>query len=180
MRLLPPALLAALLLSACAPQGLKPPADYALSGAIAGDWRAGANLRLALVGTGVPVAVTRNSNRPQNVVPTGPGAWTYGFDLPNIPNVAGVYQVVAFDDTNNDAQINLGEPLARNRQWLVFSPAAGTSAPISIPEWLPGGGGELLPEMNVSRGWNVYDAAQGVGDGNPRPVTRVGNYDLRR
>ena len=177
--LLPAALLLSLTLAACGQQEVKAPADYALSGTIGGDWGTAPRLRLALVGTGVPVAVTNNSGIAQNVVSAGATSWQYGFDLPGIPGLAGVYQVVAFDDANNDAKFTLGETVARNRLWLVFSPAGGTFGPLDLPESWPGGG-ELLPEMTVSRGWNLYDRSQALGDGNPRAVTKITGYDISR
>lgn len=177
--LLPAALLLPLILAACGQQEVKAPADYALSGTIGGDWGASPRLRLALVGTGVPVAVTNDSGIAQNVVSSGVNTWQYGFDLPGIPGVAGVYQVVAFDDANNDARLTLGETVARNRLWLIFSPAAGTFGPLDLPESWPGGG-ELLPQMTVSRGWNVYDRSVALGDGNPRSVGKITNYDISR
>lgn len=178
--LLPAALLLPLILAACGQAEVKAPADYALSGTLAGDWGASPRLRLALVGTGVPVAVTNNSGIAQNVVGAGANTWQYGFDLPNIPGVAGVYQVVAFDDANNDARLTLGETVARNRLWLVFSPSDGTFGPLELPDTWPGGGAEVLPEMTVSRGWNLFDRSQPAGGANPRPVTKVTGYDISR
>ncbi|CAM3506475.1 hypothetical protein [Deinococcus frigens] len=179
-KLLPGFLLFPLTLAACGQQGVKAPADYPLSGSLGGDWGSSPKLRLALVGTGVPVAVTNDSAVAQNVVSTGVNTWQYGFDLPNIPGVAGVYQVVAYDDANNDARLSLGETVARNRLWLVFSPAGGTFGPFELPDNWPGGGAELLPEMKVTRGWNLYDRSQTLGDGNPRPVTKITGYDISR
>ncbi|GGL70401.1 hypothetical protein GCM10010840_05610 [Deinococcus aerolatus] len=173
-------LLLPLILAACGQQEVKAPADYALSGTIGGDWGASPRLRLALVGTGVPVAVTNNSGIAQNVVSAGVNTWQYGFDLPNIPGVAGVYQVVAFNDANNDARLTLGETVARNRLWLVFSPADGTFGPLELPENWPGDETELLPEMTVSRGWNLYDRSAVLGNGNPRSVTKITGYDISR
>lgn len=173
------ALLLPLTLAACGQQTVKAPADYALSGTIGGDWGASPRLRLALVGTGVPVAVTSDSGVAQNVVGTGTNTWQYGFDLPGLPGVAGVYQVVAFDDANNDARLTLGETVARNRLWLIFSPAGGTFGPLDLPASWPGGG-ELLPQMTVSRGWNVYDRSAALGDGNPRAASKITDYDISR
>ncbi|MDV6374094.1 hypothetical protein [Deinococcus arenicola] len=181
MRLSLPALvLLPLALAACGKQQVKPPADYALSGQIAGNWGASPQLRLALVGTGVPIAVTNNSAVAQNVVSSGANAWNFGFDLPGIPSIAGVYQVVAFDDANNDAKFNLGETVARNRLWLIFSPAGGTFGPLKLPDTWPGGSAELLPAMTVSRGWNVYDQSQALGGGNPRAFTTLADYNISR
>ena len=174
------ALLLPLALAACGRAEVKAPAEYPLSGQIAGDWGAAPKLRLALVGTGVPVAVTNDSAIGQNVVAAGANTWQYGFDLPGLPNVAGVYQVVVFDDANNDARLNLGEPVARNRLWLVFSPLGGTFGPVNVPDSWPGGGAEVLPEMTVSRGWNLYDRGRALGEANPRAVTRITGYDLSR
>lgn len=174
------ALLLPLTLAACGQQGVKVPADYALSGSLGGDWGTSPKLRLALVGSGVPVAVTNDSTIAQNVVSTAANSWQYGFDLPNIPGVAGVYQVVAYDDANNDARLSLGETVARNRQWLVFSPAGGTFGPFELPDNWPGGGTELLPQMTVSRGWNLYDRSQALGDANPRAVGKITGYDISR
>lgn len=180
--LLLPTILLSLTLAACDKQEVKPPADYPLSGTLTGDWSAAKHLRLALVGTGLPVLVTTNSNIGQNIVPspTTVNVWNFGFQLPARPNAFGVYQVVAFDDANNDAKINLGEPIARNKQWLVYSAVSGTTKAVTIPEFLPGGGQELLPAMTVSSGWNVYDSTQPLGVNNPRPVTTITGYDIAR
>ncbi|MVN85929.1 hypothetical protein GO986_04040 [Deinococcus sp. HMF7620] len=178
MRAALPALLLLSLLSACRPQEVRPPDAYALSGTIAGDWGAAPRLRLALVGTGVPVAVTNTSAIGQNVVSSGPNTWQFGFDLPGIPAVTGVYQVIAFDDANNNARYDVGETFARNRQWLVYSPVSGTVDTVEIPEFL--GGGELLPAMTVTRGWNLYDRSVALGAGNPSPFTRLTSYTLSR
>lgn len=180
--LLAPLVLSALSLAACARQDVKAPADYPLAGSLSGNWGASPRLRLALVGTGIPVAVSTNSAIAQNVVSTGTNTWSFGFDLPSppLPNVAGVYQVVAFDDANNDASLTLGEPVARNRQWLVYSPLGGSFAAVDIPEFLPGQGAELLPAMTVARGWNLLDRSQPMGAANPRAVTKVSGYDISR
>ncbi|WP_309572921.1 hypothetical protein [Deinococcus sp.] len=176
-----PAVLPALILAACGQPAVKAPADYRLSGALAGDWGASPHLRLALVGTGVPVAVSTNSAIAQNVVEKGDGTWAFGFDLPSppLPNVAGVYQVVAFDDTNNDARLSLGETFARNRQWLVYSPVSGTVPAVSIPDFLPGES-EGLPELTVSAGWNVYDRSQALSATNPHAASKITGYDISR
>ena len=174
------ALLLPLTLAACGRDEVKAPADYALSGTISGDWGASPRLRLALIGGGVPIAATNRSDIAQHAVSTGVNTWQYGFDLPGVPNVVGVYQVVAYDDANNDATFNLGEPVARNRLWLVFSPKSGTYGPFNVPQDWPGGGTELLPEMTVSQGWNVYDRSQALGKGNPRAASKITGYDISR
>jgi hypothetical protein len=178
---LPIVVLPALLLGACAQPSVKAPAEYPLSGVLGGGWGTSPHLRLALVGSGFPVAVSTNSAVGQNVVDRGDGTWAFGFDLPSppLPNVAGVYQVVAFDDANNDARLSLGEPFARNRQWLVYSPVRATLPALSIPDFLPGVN-EGLPELTVSAGWNVYDRAQPLGADNPRGVQTVTGYDISR
>ncbi|PTA68643.1 hypothetical protein [Deinococcus arcticus] len=165
-------------LTACRPQEVRPPEAYALSGTIAGDWGQSPRLRLALVGTGVPVAVTNTSTIDQNIVSTGVNSWAYGFDLPTIPSVAGVYQVIVFDDSNNNARFDAGEAFARNRQWLVFSPLDANLDAISIPEYL--GGAEVLPAMSVKRGWNLYDKTQPLGSGNPSHFEKLSTYVLSR
>ncbi|MBB5376167.1 hypothetical protein HNQ07_001624 [Deinococcus metalli] len=182
MRLLawPALLLPGLLLAACSQPAVKAPDDYRLSGTLGGDWGSSPHLRLALVGTGFPVAVSMNSAIAQNVVADG-GTWAFGFDLPSppLPNVAGVYQVVAFDDSNNDARLSVGEPFARNRQWLVYSPVSGTMPAVTIPDFLPGEN-EGLPALTVSAGWNVYDRAQALSATNPRGVSKITGYDISR
>lgn len=181
MRLFPALMLPALLLAACGQTSVKAPSDYRLSGTLAGEWGTSPRPRLALVGTGVPVAVSTNSTVAQNVVDNGNDTWLYGFDLPNtpLPNVAGVYQVVAFNDTNNDARLNIGETVARNRQWLIYSPVSTTTQPITIPDFLPGEN-EGLPALTVSAGWNLYDRSQGPSATNPRGVQTITGYDISR
>ncbi|WP_295814958.1 hypothetical protein [uncultured Deinococcus sp.] len=181
MRLFPALLFPALLLAACGQTSVKAPAEYRLSGTLGGDWGSSPRLRLALVGTGFPVAVSTNSSIAQNVVESGAGTWTYGFELPNtpLPNVAGVYQVVAFNDANNDARPNIGETVARNRQWLIYSPVSTTTQPVTIPDFLPGEN-EGLPALTVSAGWNLYDRAQGLSATNPRAVQKITGYDISR
>lgn len=169
-----------LVLAACGSRQVQLPESYDLSGTVGGDWGSTPRLRLALVGTGLPGVVTNDSNQSQNLVSTGLNTWTFGFDLPNIPAVAGVYQVVVFDDANNDATFNIGEKFARNRQWLIYSAASGTFPAVEVPEFLPGGGEELLPEMHVDQGWNLYDRAQPLSGSNPGPAGKVTGYDLRR
>lgn len=180
MRALLPTLFMTLTLAACGKTEVKAPVDYPLSGTLSGAWGSSPRLRLALVGSGIPNPVTTNSAIGQNVVPLGAGSYSFGFELPTppLPNIAGVYQVVAFDDANNDAQLNLGEPFARNRQWLVYSPVGGTVGPVNLPDFL--GGAEALPEMTVGRGWNLLDRAQPLSPTNPRPVTRLTGYDISR
>ncbi|ABF46588.1 hypothetical protein Dgeo_2294 [Deinococcus geothermalis DSM 11300] len=176
-----PLLLLPLLLAACGSQEVKAPDAYDVSGTISGDWGAGPRLRLALVGTGLPGAVTNDSRRGQNIVGTGAGTWQFGFDLPGVPAVAGVYQVVVFDDANNDATFNpLTEKFARNRQWLIYSAFSGTFPSVRVPEFLPGGGEELLPEMHVERGWNLYNRNLPLSGSNPSPAAKVSGYDLSR
>ncbi|THF87693.1 hypothetical protein E7T09_00125 [Deinococcus sp. KSM4-11] len=173
--------LPALILAACGQTSVKAPADYRLSGTLAGDWGAAPHLRLALVGTGFPVAVSTNSSIAQNVVANSDGTWAFGFDLPSppLPNLAGVYQVVAFNDANNDARLTLGETFARNREWLVYSPVSGTIPAVSIPDFLPGES-EGLPELKVSAGWNLYDRTQALTATNPHGVQTVTGYDISR
>ncbi|MBZ9712280.1 hypothetical protein [Deinococcus multiflagellatus] len=170
--------LSLLTLTACRPQNVRPPEAYPLSGSVAGDWGQNPHLRLALVGTGLPVAVTNTSTIDQNIVSTGVNTWAFGFDLPTIPSVAGVYQVVVFDDSNNNARFDVGESFARNRQWLVFSPVDANLDAISIPEYL--GGAEVLPAMSVKRGWNLYDKAQPLSGANPSPFLKLSTYVLSR
>ena len=170
-------LLPVLALVACGKQTVKAPSDYDLSGTLGGGWSEGANLRLALVGAGVPNVVTNTAALAQTRLV--PGA-AFGVDLPGLPDVVGVYQVVAFDDADNDSTFDPGETFARNRRWLIFSPRGGEIPALKVPEGLPGAGEEAVPAMTVEQGWNVYDRAQPLGDGNPRPGRKVTGYDLSR
>jgi hypothetical protein len=162
-------------LAACGSREVKAPDAYDLSGAIGGDWGETPRLRLALVGTGFPTAVTNDGNQPQNVVPDGVNAWTFGFDLPNVPAVAGAYQVIVYNDTNNTGSYNVGESFARNRQWLIYSAFSGDFPAVTLP-----GGEELLPAMTVERGWNLYNRNFPLSAGNPSPAGKVTGYDLSR
>lgn len=164
----------ALALAACGSRGVKAPDAYDLSGTLGGDWGDSPRLRLTLVGTGFPNAVTNDGNQPQNVVGTGPNTWTFGFDLPGVPSAVGAYQVIAYDDRDNSGTYSLGEAFARNRQWLIYSVVGGTSSPVVV------NGEEILPAMTVERGWNLYDRREPLGAGNPRSVARVTGYDLSR
>lgn len=166
-----------LALAACNRETVKAPGDYDLSGTLGGGWNTDARLRLALVGAGVPGVLTNNAALSQTPLTAGQ---SFGVNLPGIPDVVGVYQVIAFDDRNNNAQFDPGEPFARNRQWLMFSPRAGEIPALKVPENLPGGGEEVLPAMNVARGWNLYDRAQPLGSTNPRSGAKVTGYDLSR
>lgn len=170
-------LLPVLALAACGKQTVRAPGDYDLSGTLGGGWAEGANLRLALVGTGLPNVVTNTANLAQTRLT--PGA-AFGVDLPSLPDVAGVYQVIAFDDADNDGTFDPGETFARNRQWLMFSPRGGDLPAVRVPEGLPGAGEEAVPAMTVAQGWNLYDRARPLGDGNPRPGSKVTGYDLSR
>lgn len=165
-----------LTLTACGPRGVQAPDAYDLSGSLGGDWGASPNLRLALVGTGFPNALTNDGNQAQNVVSTGLNAWAFGFDLPNTPSVAGVYQVVAYNDANNTGTYDVGEAFARNRQWLVYSTFSGDVPAVT----LPGSGEEVTPAMTVSQGWNLYDRSAPLSGTNPRPAGKVTGYDISR
>lgn len=167
-------------LAACGSRGVQAPGTYDLSGTIGGNWGENPRLRLALVGTGLPGVVTNDSNQGQNIVSSGADTWQFGFDLPNIPAVAGVYQVVVFDDANNDATFNVGETFARNRQWLVYSALSGNFPAVQVPEFLPGGGEDLLPAMHVEGGWNLYNRNLPLSGTNPSPAVKVTGYDLSR
>ncbi|GAA0512947.1 hypothetical protein [Deinococcus depolymerans] len=177
---LPALLLLSAALVACRPQEVRPPDAYPLGGTVSGTWGDSPRLRLALVGTGIPGALTNNSAVPQNVVASAPNSWQFGFDLPapGLFNVAGVYQVVVFNDANNDARYNVGETVARNRLWLVVSPADATIPAVTLPDFL--GGAEALPAMTVRRGWNLYDQSRPLGSGNPSAFTTLSGYDLSR
>lgn len=165
-----------LLLLSCGKRDVQPPADYELSGTLGGEWQPDARLRLALVGVGLPKVLTNNANLPQTPLRVGE---PFGLDLP-LPGLVGAYQVIAFDDRNNNATYDLGEPLARNRQWLIFSPNAGETPAFRVPENLPGAGEEAVPALTVARGWNLYDRATPLGSANPRPAGKVTGYDLTR
>lgn len=177
---LPALLLLSVVLVACRPQEVRAPDAYPLAGAVSGRWGDSPRLRLALVGTGIPGAVKNDSAIGQNLVSSGLNSWEFGFDLPapGVFNVAGVYQVVAFDDANNNARYDLGETVARNRKWLVVSPADANIPEVTLPELL--GGGEVLPAMRVRSGWNVYDQSRPLGNANPAPFTTLSSYDLSR
>ncbi|WP_104991805.1 hypothetical protein [Deinococcus sp. NW-56] len=169
-----------LLLAACGSREVKPPDAYDLSGTVRGDWGASPRLRLALVGAGFPSAVTNDGNQEQNVVKVeGQNVWQFGLDLPRSPSlatVAGVYQVIVYNDANNSGDFNVGETFARNRQWLIYSEFGGDLPAVKFP-----GSDEVLIEATtVARGWNLYDRARPLGAGNPRPVTTVTGYDLSR
>ncbi|WP_034386085.1 hypothetical protein [Deinococcus sp. YIM 77859] len=174
----PAALLLPLLLSltACGSRDVQPPEAYDVSGTIGGDWGERPRLRLALVGVGFPSAVTNDGNQPQNVV-DGAGGWTFGFDLPRSPTVAtvaGVYQVVVYNDLDNSGTYNLGEPFARNRQWLIYSLVGGEIPAVEV------NGEEITPAMTVSSGWNLYDRRKPLSAANPSPASKVTGYDLSR
>lgn len=177
---LPALLLLSVVLVACRPETVRAPDAYPLSGTVSGRWGDSPRLRLALVGTGVPGAVRNDSAIGQNLEGNGLSGWQFGFELPapGVFNVAGVYQVVAFDDANNNARYDLGETVARNRKWLVVSPVAARLPEVTLPELL--GGGEVLPAMTVRSGWNVYDQSQALSGTNPAPFTTLTSYDLSR
>ncbi|WP_291425349.1 hypothetical protein [Deinococcus sp.] len=166
-------------LAACHSTPVQNPDSYVLSGTIHGDWGQSPRLRLALVGTGLPKTFTNSSNIRQNVVDNGGVARSFGFDLPTFPNVVGVYQVVAFDDTNNNAKYDIGEPVARNRLWLIYSPTDTTTPQVNIPEQFPWAAGEqAIPSLSVKRGWNVYDRSQQISASNPYPASKITGYDI--
>ncbi len=167
-----------LALAACA-RTATPPEGHDLSGtlAVTSAWSAP---RFALVGTGIPNIFTNRGNLSQSTAPAT-GGLNFGVDLPVLPDVAGVYQIVAYNDTDGSGTYTIGEPFARNRQWLIFSPAGGDIPAVSLPEQLPWAGGEeALPAMKVSRGWNLSDRSQPLGTANPRPAAKGTGYDLSR
>lgn len=179
--LLVPALAA--LLAACQSQSVQTPEQYDLSGTLRGDWGSSPHLRLALVGTGLPDVFTNDSARSQNVVSSAltPGTRTFGFDLPNFPNLVGVYQMVAFDDANNNARYDVGEPVARNRIWLIYSPTDTTTPAVNIPAQFPWASGEeAIPALSVGAGWNVYDRSQRISGSNPYQADKITGYDISR
>ncbi|MBB5235799.1 hypothetical protein [Deinococcus budaensis] len=168
-----------LLLAACGSREVQAPGAYDLSGTIGGDWGENPRLRLALVGTGFPTALTNDGNQPQNVVSSGLNSWNFGFDLPRSPSVAtvaGVYQVIAYNDANNTGTYEPGETFARNRQWLIYSEFGGDIPAVK----LPGSGEELTPAMTVERGWNLYNRNFPLSGSNPSPAGRVTGYDISR
>lgn len=177
---LPALLLLSVVLVACRPEEVRAPDAYPLAGTVSGRWGDTPRLRLALVGTGIPGAVKNDSAIGQNLVSSGLNSWEFGFDLPapGVFNVAGVYQVVVFNDANNDTKYNVGETFARNRQWLIVSPVNGDFSGVNLPDFL--GGAEALPAMTVRSGWNVYDQSQPLGNANPAPFTTLTSYDLSR
>ena len=180
-------LLLALPLAACGQQTVKAPQDYDLSGTVAGDWGAGdrgaePRLRLSLVGVGVPSVVTKDDNQPQNVV-KGAAGWSFGLDLPRTPDLAGVYQVIAYDDANNSGSYDVGERVARNRVWLVYSVRGGETPAVTVPAGLPWSGEEAIPALTVREGWNVYDRNSPLSASNPYagpPTQKVTGYALSR
>lgn len=177
-----PLLLLPLLLASCRSTPVQSPEEYDLSGSISGHWDSSPRLRLAIVGTGIPKILTNRSDLKQNVVVRGT-AWAYGLnlDLPTLQNVAGVYQVVAFDDRNNDAKYEVGEPVARNRKFLIYSPADAETPAVTIPAEFPWAAGEeAIPALNVKKGWNVYDRSQPLSSSNPYAVAKITGYDLVR
>ncbi|WP_102126082.1 hypothetical protein [Deinococcus planocerae] len=155
-------------LAACGPRGVQAPEAYDVSGTVSGDWGTGPMLRLALVGSGFPSVVTNESGRAQTPFPANGNPWTFGFDLPNIPGVFGVYQIVAYNDANNNAQYDIGESFARNSQWLVYSSVGG-----NVPAT------QVTPELNVEQGWNVYDRRAGTLRPGP-PSEKITGYDISR
>jgi hypothetical protein len=167
-----------LALAACA-RTATPVADHDLSGTLAGaqGWSAP---RFALVGTGIPNIFTNKGNLSQSTEVTAAGL-NFGVDLPTLPDVAGVYQIVAYNDTDGSGTYTIGEPFARNRQWLVFSPAGGDLPAVNLPEQLPWAGGEeALPAMKVARGWNLYNRSQPLSAANPHAAAKVTGYDISR
>lgn len=174
-------LLALPLLAACNTPSVKLPDAYNLSGTISGKWGSAPRLRLALVGTGLPNVYTNNSTYEQNVVDNLNGTYSYGFDLPNFPNLVGIYQVVAFNDANNNATYDIGEEVGRNVQWLIYTPSDGSTPAVNIPEQFPWAAGEeAIPAMKVSKGWNVFDRTQPTGISNPRPAGKITGYNIVR
>lgn len=165
-----PLLLTPFLLAACQTTP-HPPETYDLSGTVGGDWGAAPKLRLALVGASFPQVLTNQSNLEQNAVRQSSGHWSYGVNLPFAPSAAGIYQVIAFNDTNGNASYDVGEQLARNRQYLVFSLVASEFHGFQ-------GSGMNIPAMQVQQGWNLYDTAQPLGVNNPRPAKKVTHYNL--
>lgn len=167
-------------LVACQGKTVLPPEQYDLSGTLSGDWGTAPRLRLALVGTGIPNVFTNKSDLSQNVVQEG-SSYQFGFDLPGTRDVAGVYQVIAYDDRNNNAKYDIGEPMGRNRKWLIYSPADAETPAVTIPAEFPWAAGEdAIPALNVKRGWNVYDRAEPLGSSNPAAVQKVTGYDIVR
>ncbi|MPY67072.1 hypothetical protein F8S09_10275 [Deinococcus sp. SDU3-2] len=178
----------ALLLAACGSREARPPEAHDLSGTVSETWAE--KPRLALVGIGLPDAFKNESRYEQTAVRQSDGTWTFGMDLPPVPDVLGVYQVVAFVDRDGDARFDPDEvgQAARNRQWLIFSPADMESKRVTISassrlrEYFPEWDGEVLPALRLKRGWNLYDHAAALTGDNPRPVKKEGEpgYDLSR
>lgn len=176
-----PLLLLPLVLAACGDKDVLQPEQYDLSGTLHGDWGTNPSLRLALVGTGIPNVFTNESTYAQNVVKVKDTTRRFGLDLPRFPNLAGVYQVIAFDDRNNNAKYDVGEPVARNRLWLIYSPADATTPAVNLPAEFPWAAGEeAIPELNVKSGWNVYNRAEKISPTNPRSAEKITGYDIYR
>ncbi|WP_135228462.1 hypothetical protein [Deinococcus fonticola] len=170
-----------LLLVACQGKDVLAPEQYDLSGTLHGDWGTNPSLRLALVGTGIPNVFTNDSTYAQNVVKVNDTTRRFGLDLPRLPNLAGVYQAIAFDDRNNNAKYDVGEPVARNRLWLIYSPTDATTPAVNLPEQFPWAAGEeAIPELNVKSGWNVYNRAEKISPTNPSPAGKITGYDIYR
>lgn len=163
-----------LALAACGPQAPKAPGAHNLTGTLSGNWGTGSDIRLALVGGGFPSVIKNDGGRPQRLESAGVNTWTFGIDLPKIPDAVGVYQVVAFEDINGSAGLDANEvsTSARNQQWLIYSLKGGE---FSATSW--------TPAMNVAEGWNVYDQRFPLGAANPRPgpdKQNITGYDLSR
>ena len=174
-------LLLPLLLAACAGKDVLPPEQYDLSGTLHGDWGTAPHLRVALVGTGIPNLFTNDSTYVQNIVKVNDTTRKFGMDLPRFPNLAGVYQVIAFNDQNNNAKYDAGEPMARNRLWLIYSPTDATTPAVNLPAEFPWAAGEeAIPELNVKSGWNVYNRAKKISPMNPAAADRITGYDIYR
>lgn len=175
-------LLLPLTLAACGQQDVKTPQDYDLSGTISGDWGTAPRLRLSVVGVGLPNLIKKDDNQPQNVVRSASG-WTFGLDLPRTPDLAGIYQVIAYDDANNSGSYDVGETFARNRVWLIYSVRGGETPAVTVPAGLPWSGEEAVPALTVQQGWNVYDRNSPLSAGNPYagpPTLKVTGYTLSR
>ncbi|GAA5514253.1 hypothetical protein Dcar01_03008 [Deinococcus carri] len=132
------------------------PSNYDVTGTLTGTPPTAGNVRLALLGASLGGVV--NANVPQIDVSLG-NRGVFGVDWPAAP-AEGLYQVIAYVDTNSDRQYNSGEPRTHdNQKYLVYSR-----------------GGALADLVGLKAGWNLVNTST-----TPFTVTqpgRVTGYDL--
>lgn len=173
-------------LVSCASSVVKHPERYSISGTINAKWpkqNDTSRLRFALFGVGFPSTIKRQNNLSQNaVLDRENNVYNFGVDLPNRPDLAGVYQIVAYLDLNNDGDHNWGEPIANNHMWLIYSSGDARTPQVKIPDGMPWAGVAIIPALQVKSGWNLYDVSQAPNTtANPRPIDAnrgIANYDI--